>query len=314
MTNLGTLGADLKSAARGRWPDLMRRLGVDENYLSGRHGPCPMCGGTDRWRFTDHNADGMWICNQCGSGDGFDLLMAYHGWGFREAKKAVGELIPEAVFTKPEKDRDESARKALNKIRAEIVAAKDVPEVVRYLQNRGLVIPPMLQAHPGLPYYVDGEVVATYPAMVGRAVTKSGRPVTYHRTYIRDGKKAPVDSPRKMMRTVRKAKGYAIKLWPAGSKVCIAEGIETAIACYMLWGVPAWSVVSANQMIDWEVPDGIEEIIIAGDNDENYTGQAAAYEKARRLKMQGYQVDVQIPPHVGDWNDMLEMREVFNAA
>lgn len=263
-----------------------------------------MCGGKDRWRFTDHGGDGMWWCNQCGTGDGFDLLQQYHGWNFREAKKAVAELIPQATFTQPTDD-SERARKALNRLRAEAVPASDVPEVVRYLQGRGLIVPPGLQAHPGLPYYVDGSVIATYPAMLGRCVAKSGKPVTYHRTYIRDGKKAPVDSPRKMMRTARNVKGYAIRLWPAEKVLCIAEGIETAIACHLLWSVPAWSVISANQMVDFEVPDGIEEIIVAGDNDASFAGQAAAFEKARRLKAKGYRVEVRIPPREGDWNDFM---------
>lgn len=304
---------DLKTAARHRWPDLLRSLGVDENYLTGRHGPCPLCAdGKDRWRFTDYNGDGMYICNVCGSGDGLDLLQKYHGWNFREAKKAVAELIPEATFTQPTDD-SEKARKALNRLRAEAVPASEVPEVVRYLRGRGLTVPPGLEAHPGLPYYVDGEVIATYPAMLGRCVAKSGKPVTYHRTYLRDGKKAPVDSPRKMMRTARRSKGYAIRLWPADKTVCIAEGIETAIACKMIFDIPAWSVVSANQMIEFEVPDGIEEVVIAGDNDASYAGQAAAFEKARRLKAKGYRVEVQIPPHEGDWNDMLELEGAFNA-
>ena len=299
---------DVKTAARGRWPDLLSRLGVDQQFLSGRHGPCPFCDGTDRWRFTDHNGDGMYICNQCGSGDGIDLLQHYHGWDFRETKKRVSELIPEAQFQQPDDDT-EKARRALNKLRQEAVSARQVPEVVRYLKGRGLIIPPNLEAHPRLPYYVDGKVIAHYPAMLGKAVMKNGRPVTYHRTYIKNGKKAPVDSPRKMMRTARKVKGYAIQLWPATDTVAIAEGIETAIAAYMMWEIPAWSVISANQMIEWEPPEGIREVLIAGDNDNSYAGQAAAYETARRLTAKGYRVDVQIPPYSGDWNDYLEVRD-----
>lgn len=301
MGTSGTTG--LKAAARGRWPSLLASLGVDESYLSGKHGPCPMCGGKDRWRFTDHGGDGLWICNQCGSGDGFSLLMAYNGWDFREAKKAVGDLIPQATFTKPRDDDREKARAALNRLRQEAVPADEVQSVVRYLISRGLEVPPNLEAHPSLPYYDESNIVGRYSAMLGRVVAKSGRPVTYHRTYVTDTGKAPVESPRKMMRTARGAKGWAIRLYPADSEIVIAEGIETAIACKQLWGIPSWSVVSANGMLDFEPPEGVERVVVAGDNDANFTGQAAAYEKARRLVEKGYSTEVRIPDKPGDWND-----------
>lgn len=303
---------ELHRAAHGRWPAILAALGVDQGYLTGKNGPCPMCGGTDRWRFTDHNSEGLWICNQCGSGDGFDLLMAVNGWGFREARKAVGEIIPQATYTAPQDEDREKARKALNRLRQEAVAASEVPAVVHYLAGRGLEVPPRLEAHPELPYYDQGEIVGRYPAMLGRVLENSGKPVTYHRTYIDGGKKAPVESPRKMMRTARGTKGWAIRLYPADTDIVIAEGIETAIACRMMWDVPAWSVVSANGMLDFEPPEGVQRIIVAGDNDASFTGQAAAYEKAHRLWKKGYSVEVAIPPSEGDWNDFL-LEEVGRA-
>ncbi len=36
-------------AARGHWPDILVRFGIDESYLRNRHGPCPLCGGRDRF-------------------------------------------------------------------------------------------------------------------------------------------------------------------------------------------------------------------------------------------------------------------------
>lgn len=306
-----SISTEIKGAAHGRWPSLLESLAVDGAHLTGKHGPCPMCGGKDRWRFTDYRGNGEWICNQCGSGDGFDLLMQINGWDFREAKKAVGDLIPQATFTKPRDDDRDKARAALNRLRQEAVPANEVQSVVRYLTSRGLEIPPNLEAHTRLPYYDEGNIIGRYPAMLGRVVAKSGKPVTYHRTYVTDTGKAPVESPRKMMRTARGTKGWAIRLYDADVEVVIAEGIETAIACKMLWGIAAWSVVSANGMLDFEPPEGIERIIVAGDNDASFTGQAAAYEKARRLVAKGYSAEVRIPPAEGDWNDfLLEHKEV----
>ena len=61
--------------ARGRWPNLFPELGVPVALLNGKHQACPMCGGKDRFRFTDHGGTGAYICNQCGNGSGVDLVM-----------------------------------------------------------------------------------------------------------------------------------------------------------------------------------------------------------------------------------------------
>ena len=59
--------------ALGKWRGILLSVGVPETALNRRHGPCPMCGGTDRFRFDDKEARGTWICGQCGAGDGVML-------------------------------------------------------------------------------------------------------------------------------------------------------------------------------------------------------------------------------------------------
>jgi phage/plasmid primase-like uncharacterized protein len=39
--------------------------------------------------------------------------------------------------------------------------------------------------------------------------------------------------------------------------------------------------------------------MVFGDSDENYAGQAAAYECARRLVCKGFEVAVKLPPVLG---------------
>ena len=78
--------ADVKAAARGRWPAVLVALGVDARYTDTRkHQPCPHCGGKDRFRFTDHQQNGGFICNHCmpEGGSGFDLLMLVSGYDFK---------------------------------------------------------------------------------------------------------------------------------------------------------------------------------------------------------------------------------------
>ena len=86
----------VKAAAEGRWSEIVNRLaGVDARFLRPRHGPCPRCGGTDRWRvFGDFEKTGGGVCNQCGKfADGIDLMKWLLGINFSEALAKVGEFL-----------------------------------------------------------------------------------------------------------------------------------------------------------------------------------------------------------------------------
>lgn len=86
---------DIRHAAQGRWPVVLEAAGVPRELLNKHHQPCPCCGGTDRFRFTDHKGNGVWICNQCtpDGGSPFDLLMAVSGYSFQEAKDVLADVL-----------------------------------------------------------------------------------------------------------------------------------------------------------------------------------------------------------------------------
>ncbi len=89
------------TAALGRWSDLLAALGgLEPAQLNGRHQPCPLCGGRDRYRFDDLQGSGSWFCNQCGGkdqlgggGTGIDLLMRLRHWSYRQACEAVERYL-----------------------------------------------------------------------------------------------------------------------------------------------------------------------------------------------------------------------------
>lgn len=88
---------DVEPRAIGQWRDILGVVAqLTERELSGKHGPCPACGGKDRFRF-DNNleqpGDGGYICGQCGSGNGISLLIKCSGMGFSEAVNTVGEYL-----------------------------------------------------------------------------------------------------------------------------------------------------------------------------------------------------------------------------
>lgn len=87
---------EVLDAARGRWEETLGRLGVNTALLTSRHGPCPGCGGRDRFRFDDKEGEGTFICSQGGggnlSGNGLTLLAHVTGWEWKRCVEEVGRL------------------------------------------------------------------------------------------------------------------------------------------------------------------------------------------------------------------------------
>ncbi|HHQ4305282.1 TPA: Ig-like domain-containing protein [Serratia fonticola] len=54
----------VKRRAAGGWFNLLQQCSVDTPN-KGHHGPCPICGGTDRFHFIDDHESGEWHCRQC---------------------------------------------------------------------------------------------------------------------------------------------------------------------------------------------------------------------------------------------------------
>lgn len=84
--------------AKGRWRDILPRFGFTSKQLNGRNQPCPMCGGKDRFRWTNHNDDGCYYCNQCGAGNGVTLIAKTMGISWAEAAKRVEQFLGANAF------------------------------------------------------------------------------------------------------------------------------------------------------------------------------------------------------------------------
>jgi len=281
---------------KGRWPEIIERL-VGSEYVDGKHHACPKGDGKDCFRFSNVNAKGNYFC-KCSQGDqdGFDLIQCIHGVDFAGACKMIEEIIgPRERRPQAQHDRyaDVLRREATRTSRS------------RYLESRGLILPPGLDWHPSVDYRVDGDVVAQYPAMLA-PVERDGRFLTYHVTYLQNGHKAPVDPCRKLLPGPG-LKGGAVALWPAASVMGIAEGIETAIAASMLFEVPVWAALNTSLLKSWRPPEITRRVLIFGDHDENFAGHAAAYALAHRLHS-SVDVEVHFPDQPGDYNDVLMAR------
>src|SRR3546814_10579905 len=75
-----------------RCPSILPQFGISPSYLTGKHTPCPTCGGKDRFRFDNNDGRGTYNCNKCGPGDGVQLVMMKTGWPFRQAAEKIRKI------------------------------------------------------------------------------------------------------------------------------------------------------------------------------------------------------------------------------
>ena len=223
---------DVRALATDRWPEILEEAGIGDDFLQNKHGPCPACGGKDRFRFDNKDGRGTYFCSGCGAGDGFSLLEKVHGWSFKESANFIREFFGGTTTTltvvppkkAPVDDKEEKA-----KIRRTLIwtwkGAKAVTPgdpVWKYLvQTRKLPltkVPSSIRFHPGLKYFdEDKKEVGTFPVMLTVVRDATGKAVGLHRTYLTsDGRKAPVNEPKKTHENLRAAWwcDSSVKGWP----------------------------------------------------------------------------------------------------
>jgi len=304
------------SAAKGKWRGILMALGVPETALHDRHGPCPLCGGNDRFRWDNQDGQGTYICGQCGAGNGMKLAIEFTGQPFRDVASRIDQLLGNIKPDTGPQRRELSEgdrRDMLRNAYASTAAVQPGDLVDAYMASRGLDQPSYPAALRFSTAMKDGEggVRPCMVALVGvhGETDDRGRQryCSLHRTFLRpDGRgKAEMASPRKMM-PGQLPDGACVMLsdWPGYGAIGVAEGIETALAASARFEIPVWAAISSNMLAKWNPPVGAEEVAIFGDNDPKFGGQAAAYSLAHRLAVKGLNVSVHIPQLPGtDWAD-----------
>lgn len=299
-----------KDAARGAWRSILLALGMQESFLTGRNGPCPCCGGTDRWQWINDEGHGGGVCRQCGGkANGIYLVAAWRDVSWQTAAGLVDEVIGNHAPTADPVRRELTPDEIRDRCRKVLKMCKRVRKgdaVDRYLAARGIdmaAYPDTLGTADALPY----DKTASHPAMVAVITGPDGQNVSLHRTFLAGAVKLDAADCRKVM-PGRLPKGCAVRLSPLGSQddvLGIAEGIETALSASALFGIPVWAVLNTSMMRSWVPPQQIREVVIFADNDTNGAGQAAA-DALRQALAKTHTVSVQLPPTVGtDWNDEL---------
>lgn len=307
---------DIYDQARGRWRHILIEAGIPAAALTGKHGECPLCkAGDDRWRYDNKNGDGTYYCNVCGAGRGVELVMRTRGLSFVEATKWIRSHLGDAKVEAPRARRnDDRTRQRLSRLWMEASPLNGSDPASLYLARRGLAIsdaPKLLRYHSRAAYRHDDGKITKHHALVAKYVAPDAKDWTLHLTFLDgQGNKAQLPKVRKLA-PISVPPGGAVRLSNSAETMGIAEGIETALSAQKMFGVPVWAALSDGGLIKWQPPSTAKCIMIFGDNDNGFAGQAAAYGLAHKLRGKNYNVDVRLPAELGaDWNDMLlaEMR------
>ncbi|EAX8737861.1 toprim domain-containing protein [Salmonella enterica subsp. arizonae] len=287
---------DTVKQACGHWPRILPALGV--TVIKNRHQACPVCGGSDRFRFDDKEGRGTWFCNQCGAGDGLKLVEKVFGVTPSEAAGKVnaitGNLPPVApAVTAAAEAETEADRKAAAALAAKLTEKARPATGNAYLTRKGFpgrecLTLTTLHKTGGVTYRAGDVVVPLYDdsgALVNvQLINADGLKRTLKggqvkgACHILDGKKE------------------------AGKRLWIAEGYATALTVHHLTGETVMVALSSVNLLSLASLARHKypacRIVIAADRDLNGDGQTKA--SAAAESCEGVAA---LPPVFGDWND-----------
>jgi phage/plasmid primase-like uncharacterized protein len=292
----------------GRRNHLLKRVGGE------LVGPCPVCGGRDRFAVNVRRQ--LWNCRQCAKGgDVIDLIRHIDNVSVAEAVTTLtGEqtrpirTATTALAAKVNNGDDEPQRvEAAHRVWQESVGIAGTPGEA-YFERRGIALSDVpsyggLRWHPLCPWESG-----TAPCVVARftdAVTGEARGIW----------RRPVDGGKP--KSFGPMRGTVIRLWPdedVTTGLVIGEGVETTLsaatrfACRGTLLRPAWAAASAGNLENFPALPGIEALTILADNDANERGQDAAKQCAARWGKAGREVILYTPHKTGgDFNDAVRL-------
>ncbi len=135
----------IQASMIGQWQGVLEGAGV--TLPQGRkHGPCPMCGGRDRFRFDDRDGRGTWICNQCGAGDGLTLFARSSCLSVKEAIPLLASMcglsrgMSASDLSRMEAHRQKAAERAEQQRQKEAGQREAAAELANLMADEAIII------------------------------------------------------------------------------------------------------------------------------------------------------------------------------
>ncbi|HHJ4567753.1 TPA: DUF927 domain-containing protein [Citrobacter farmeri] len=274
----------ISGAAIGRWPYILSALGI-KVPSAGHHGACPACGGKDRFRLDDKAGRGTWFCNQCGHGDGLDLVRLVTGRKIKEVAGMVSEALalPEIQEKPALPARKKAAGKEAGAERYTRLRQQSCNGEPVYLTNKGLhgySLPLLSQ-----PLNLAGITFSSGSLLL---------PLTDISGNITGGQLINPDGDKSLLPGSQLSGAFiALTDLPAETpeQVIITEGFATALTVSLLtegWivaAVAATNLLKVTEQIRKRWPE--TRIILAGDNDladgKENTGRIQAEKAAKAV-------------------------------
>ncbi|ECI0425729.1 DNA primase [Salmonella enterica subsp. enterica] len=315
----GKTVSQIAAEASGRWCDIFPLVGV--NIPEGKkHGPCPVCGGKDRFRMDDKNGRGDWICNQCGNGDGLDLVRRVHNTSIMDAARRVSEAIGNAPASEKLPVAGESVagnRQTAGGAERDGRGTQTVRNLMKYavMGESHYLTAKGLPGHP-VPLLKDGSILLTLRDAGG---------------VVRGGQLIRANGEKRLLSGTAKRGAFipvVDNLPDTADTVIIAEGFASAVSAAMLARGVTVAALDAGNML--HVARAMREkypcaqIIMAADNDWYQPGETDEHGKPRvnTGKMWAEKAAaavgglVSLPPteHKADWNDYFHQHGIDAAA
>lgn len=305
---------EVTAAATDRWPDILGFIGVRVPASPRTHTACPACGGKDRFRFDD-NGRGSHFCNQCGAGDGLDLIAKVRCCDITTAAQLAADALgidyrtaemPEVTIQRKSLPAAKGQKSALEQEqhtkfadRYRKLGQKVTFGESPYLQGKGLE---------GFTFSIlpDGGLLLPLRDESGEVVAAQ--------TISLSGEK------RLIAGSAKKGSFYTINAVETPPCILIAEGLATALSVHLMRpdalavaAIDAGNLLPVAQVLRVSHPDA--QIIIAADNDLAEGAKNVGIEHAEKaaIAVAGW---VSAPPtdKKADWDDYRQQHGLEAAA
>ncbi|MDM5057413.1 primase-helicase zinc-binding domain-containing protein [Aeromonas rivipollensis] len=299
--------SDVLAAAVGHWPELLTAVGIDTPH-HGKHGPCPACGGRDRFRLDDKGGRGTFICSQCGSGDGLDLVCRVTNKTLKEAAALVAPLVGLSAGGLAPAERERIHQQ--QQVRAEAERKQD-EQRCRKAVRRAVTI--MRDCEPGQAPYLVRKHLHWPHGTINRTLIREGGenfpaeslvvPLINEATELVNVQLIRDDGTKRYLAGGQKAGAY--HRIEGGELVAVVEGYATGLSVYLATGATVYCAMDCGNLAKVAAiacrqhPEA--RILLCGDNDEATKGNPGRAKAEQAAAAVGGLVA--LPPVSGDWND-----------